>query len=140
MVKETNHLLAVMRQRQEHRRSALGNLAHALKTPLTRLSQIAEQEASRFAAEPATDFRNAVTQLGEIIDRELKRARLVGAAAPGQRFELSRELPDLLEVIKKLYATKGITFEMVMPPDKVFGGDREDILELFGNLLDNAAK
>lgn len=140
MVKEINHLLTVMQQRQARRRNALGNLAHAVKTPLTRLMQIVEQESARLDSGAAADLRYAASHIGEIIDRELKRARLSGAASPGQRCDLSQELPELLDVIKKLYADKELVCELVVPPQKTFRGDREDIVELFGNLLDNAAK
>jgi signal transduction histidine kinase len=140
MVREINHLVTVMQQRQARRRNALGNLAHAIKAPLTRLTQLIEQESARLDHETVTDLRDAATHIGEMIDRELKRARLSGPTLPGQRCNLSQELPDLIDVIKKLYAHKDLMCELAVPSHKTFGGDREDLVELFGNLLDNAAK
>lgn len=139
LVRELNRLLGVLGERLERSRNALGNLAHALKTPLTRLFQVAEEPAvagddrlRRAILEPAGEIRGR-------IDRELKRARLAGGS-PGQRFDPGRDLPGLIRVLERIYAERGLRIAYEGPPAGHPFGDREDLLELAGNLLDNACK
>ncbi|HKJ88218.1 MAG TPA: ATP-binding protein [Gammaproteobacteria bacterium] len=139
LVAEINRLVDVMRQRLERSRNAVGNLAHALKTPLTRLTQLGDDP--RLNAEPELRDRllDPSHAIEELIDRELKRARLAGGS-PGQRFDADRELPRLIRALEGIHAERGVVIEADIPPGKTYHGDREDLLELFGNLLDNACK
>ena len=75
-----------------------------------------------------------------IIDRELKQARLAGPTPAGQLFQLNKELPDLLGLLQQVYADKQLEYELVLDGDDMRFGEREDMLELIGNLLDNASK
>jgi len=137
LVAELNHLLAVLDERLERSRNALGNLAHALKTPLTRLFQAAEEPH----LEPARRDRllEPARQIQARIDRELKRARLA-AGPPGQRFDPGREIPALIRVLERIHADRALTIHYHGPEPGTAFGDREDLLELVGNLLDNACK
>jgi signal transduction histidine kinase len=137
---EVNRVLRLMQQRLERSRNALGNLAHALKTPLALLSQLNARNAERLGPQDEAEYRSSVETLRTIVDRELKRARLAGTGSPGKPLELGEELSHLLEVLKKIYAEKGLRYECVIHGNARISGDREDILELFGNLLDNASK
>lgn len=68
------------------------------------------------------------------------RARLAGAAPPSRRLRLDEEVLALVNVLQKVYHDKALTITTRIPPQAVFVGDREDLLELLGNLLDNACK
>ena len=140
LVTEINRLLTLMTHRVARSRNALGNLAHALKTPLTLLTQMAD--APEIAANPALKERlvRETDSIGKLMERELKRARLAGAAAPGQRLDLNEELTGLAAALAAVYREKNLKVVVDLPPDTVFSGDREDVLELFGNLMDNACK
>jgi signal transduction histidine kinase len=140
LVHEINRLVELMQQRLVRSRNALGNLAHALKTPLAVLSQYIEQNAGRLDGESLRHTRASLTLIQSIIDRELKRARLAGPTSGGQLCHLNRELPDIVSLLQKVHADKQLRFELLLDGDELRYGDREDMLELLGNLLENAAK
>ena len=141
LVAELNRLLELLDQRQRRSRHALGNLAHALKTPLTVLTQLAEQLPP---AGDSTlwwrDLRQQLQHIRALTERELKRARIVGGGAPGQRVMLEREVTDLVETLYRIHRDRNLIIETRIPPDCGFPGDRDDVLELLGNLLDNACQ
>lgn len=74
------------------------------------------------------------------MESELKRARLVGSGVPGRRFSPYKELPRLVDVLERVYHNKMLNIQCDIMPDLEFSADRNDMLELFGNLLDNACK
>lgn len=142
LVAELNRLLDLMGQRQRRTRQALGNLAHALKTPLTALTQLADQPPSSTPDSQGwwQDLRQQLAHIRRLTERELKRARIVGAGNPGQRVLLTGEVADLIETLRRIHRDRALRFEVSIPPGSVFPGDRDDLLELLGNLLDNACQ
>ncbi|MCU7850006.1 MAG: GHKL domain-containing protein [Candidatus Thiodiazotropha sp. (ex Lucinoma kastoroae)] len=140
LVREVNHLLQLLSRRNERSRNALGNLAHALKGPLNLLTRYIDKQ---LLDKNETESRQASQQVERIrllIDRELKRARLAGGGTMSQRFDAQIDLQDLLDVLKQIYHEKQLQFTQHVSIDLQPFGDREDILELLGNLLDNACK
>ncbi|MEZ5583344.1 MAG: sensor histidine kinase [Candidatus Competibacteraceae bacterium] len=140
LVNEINHLLAVMEQRLQRSRHALGNLAHALKSPLTVLTHLAEQSEVQQQSAWSEELARQTWQIRQLVERELRRARIAGAATPGQRVVLNTEVDDLVETLKKVYRDKPLSIHCHIPRDTLFPGDRDDLLELLGNLLDNACQ
>lgn len=140
VVRQVNGLVATLRQRLSRSRNAMGNLAHALKTPLTLLGQIADRDDVFRDAATAAQMRDQVAVLRKLLDRELKRARLAGAAATGTRLDLRSELEALAAVLRQLYGERDLQLELDLPASLPLAADREDMHELFGNLLDNACK
>jgi len=140
VISELNRLLATMGKKARRSREALGNLAHALKTRLSVLSQLSEQP--EIAALP--DTKQVLTETTEamrrIVERELKRARLIGDALPGQRINLHEEITILVQTLALMHTEKSPQIRWQVAPDAQFIGDQEDLLELLGNLLDNACK
>lgn len=136
LVAEINRLLATLEQRVQRSRHALGNLAHALKTPLAVLVQLAEQTPDEYGAA----LRQQTRTIRTLIERELKRARIAGPASPGQRVLLSTEVADLLATLRRIYRDKPLDLQTRIARDEIFPGDRDDLLELLGNLLDNACQ
>lgn len=134
LVEEIDRLLGQLYQRVMRSRNALGNLAHELKRPMQRLTMLIEDVDS----DRREDLDAALRDIRRLLDRELKRARIVGVSSPGRQMEVSRDLSPLLDVLRKLYPAQTITTRY--PPDLVLPQDRDDLLELFGNLLDNACK
>jgi signal transduction histidine kinase len=140
LVRELNRLLTTMQQRLARSRQALGNLAHAMKTPLTLLGDLSHRIGDGPAAETRAELAAVTRTLGQLVERELARARLAGTANPGQRFDFDAELPPLLDTLRSIHQSKALTLEARVPPQLRFAADREDLLELLGNLLDNACK
>lgn len=137
---EINRLLELMAKRLKRSRIAVGNLAHALKTPLAILQQ--STRAPELAALPALRDRIAqqILTVHQRIERELKRARLAGAGASGVHFQPAADLEGVIEVVKSSYADKTLNIELRGQTTDTWPMDREDLLELFGNLIDNACK
>lgn len=140
MIAELNRLLATLDKRSRRSREALGNLAHALKTRLAILNQAAD--APELADRPALrdTLRESTEAMRRIVERELKRARLAGSAMPGQRVDLEAEIAVLARTLGMLYGDKSPVIDWEVAPGTQFVGDREDLLELLGNLLDNALR
>lgn len=140
LVSEVNHLIRQLRQQLERSRASTGNLAHALKTPLTLLQQIGDKPQLQQHPALVDEIQQQTRQIRKLIDRELTRARLAGSAAPGQRFSPSRELPELREILQRIYHDKALKLNFDYPDNGPLPIERDDMLELLGNLLDNACK
>lgn len=140
LVREINRLLALLERRLQRSRSAAGNLAHALKAPLALLQQLSDSKELGAHPHIAAELGERVTQIQRAIDSELRRARLAGAAGRVQAFRPAQDLPQLVEVLRRIYAERDLTIKVEYPQDRVLPLDRDDALELIGNLMDNACK
>ena len=140
LVKEVNRLLQLMDQRLQRSRKATGNLAHALKTPLTILRQLSHHPDFEQLPQCRDQLSQQLDRLQELIELELKRARIAGRGSVGQRFIADRDVADLIAVLEKAYAEKPLRFELQIEATDTLLADRDDMLELLGNLLDNACK
>ncbi len=143
LVKEFNHSLAIMQQRLERSRNSLGNLAHALKTPLSLLMQQLDNEENdnnNAYKQRRRQAKKQAERIQQLMDRELKRARMAGLGNTAQRFNPHEELSILSKVLKQAHGKLNLQITLRISTDVPLFGDREDMLELFGNLLDNACK
>lgn len=139
LVDQVNHLLAHTEDSLRRSRNALGNLGHALKTPLAVLLSLASSERLRDRPEVQAQLREQLEQIQQRLARELNRARLAGDALPGAQFDCDAELPGLLATLGMIHGD-GLQLQRDVPPGLLLPWDREDVLELLGNLLDNACK
>jgi len=139
LVDEVNRLLVLMRQRLERSRNSLGNLAHALKTPLTLISQ-SLQRHEEVDEESRQRLLAHVSEIETRIERELSRARLAGLSSTGAWRHPKADLEGVARALMAVYADKGLAVEVKVPSQLHIAADREDMLELAGNLLDNACK
>lgn len=140
LVDEFNHLLSVLDQRMQRKRNALADLAHALKTPLAVLQQLSREDAFRQHPELAQMLTSQTAHMQRLMDRVLKRARLAGSGPSASRFDMHQEIPALIRVLKKMYSGKTLIINFSPMSPCILPIDREDMLELTGNLLDNACK
>ncbi len=143
LVREVNHLLILLEKRLERSRNALGNLSHALKSPLNLLFQYLYGYSDKPDEKSHSNLIKAkkqVERINQLINRELKRARLAGKGGSTQRFNAVQEVPELIGVVKKIYSHRELIINTQIDKTMTTFGDREDMLELIGNLLDNACK
>ncbi|MBB1521514.1 ATP-binding protein [Aquipseudomonas guryensis] len=139
LVTQVNHLLAHTEDTLRRSRNALGNLGHALKTPLAVLLSLSSRAELREQPELQSGLREQLTQIEQRLARELGRARLAGDVLPGAHFDCAQELPGLLSTLQMIHP-QGLELDWQAPPGLRLPWDREDMLELLGNLLDNACK
>lgn len=135
LVEEVNHLMHLMHQRLQRSRHALGDLAHSLKTPLAIARQIVARQPN------STDNSQLKEQLERIeqrIERELVRARTAGRMPGGQWGNPEQDIRDLVKMIGQV--SPHIAFTLQLDEKLRILADREDMLEIFGNLLENASK
>lgn len=139
LVAQINHLLAHTEDSLKRSRNALGNLGHALKTPLAVLLSVASSEQLKDQPQLAKLLREQLQQVQQRLNRELNRARLAGETLPGALFDCDSELPGLLATLNMIHG-EHLELSYQVRPGLQLPWDREDLLELLGNLLDNACK
>lgn len=135
-----NALLAHSEARQARLGNALGDLAHSLKTPLSVMrGTIAE---SRLDADTAQVLNDHVANINRIIDYQLQRARTGASQHPGlaSRIPLRQIAERVAGSLQKMYPAKGVTLENLIAENADFHGNEGDLMEVLGNLLDNAFK
>jgi two-component system sensor histidine kinase PhoQ len=133
-----NTLLHSERNRIARYRDTLGNLAHSLKTPLAVL------RASLVSGDPASisqAVNGQVDRMNGIIEHQLRRAAASGGATLGQAsVDVAPIAAELRAALLKVHGRKDFTIELAVSPAARFVGDRGDLLESLGNLMENAAK
>lgn len=139
LVAQINHLLAHTEDSLKRSRNALGNLGHALKTPLAVLLSLASSEQLDAHPQLRKTLKEQLQQVEQRLNRELNRARLSGDALPGALFDCDAELPGLLATLNMIHG-EHLALSYRAPAGLQLPWDREDLLELLGNLLDNACK
>jgi signal transduction histidine kinase len=139
LVAQINHLLAHTEDILKRSRNALGNLGHALKTPLAVLVSLATREELKQLPQLRESLNGQLQQIEQRIARELGRARLAGEALPGAHFDCANELPELFSTLAMIHGNH-LELDWQADPGLRLPWDREDLLELLGNLLDNACK
>lgn len=134
LMKEIDRLLIQLGQRVQRSRNALGNLAHELKRPLQRY----RSQLETLNPKQRSEGDAILQEIHSVVDRELKRARIVGVSTPGRHTVIDEDLPHLIKVMQSIYPETLI--ESHCMSQLILPHDRDDILELLGNLLDNACK
>ncbi|HQZ01952.1 MAG TPA: sensor histidine kinase [Thauera sp.] len=126
-------------QRLGRIRHAVGNLSHALKTPLAVLQHRADELAQHGSGDQAGAIQAQIDIMRNTIERELRRARLAGGGPTREGFDARTQLQALSQALRQLHGERKPDLVLDVP-ERRFPLDREDMLELFGNLLDNACK
>lgn len=137
VVEEVNALIDHNRHLIDRARNEAGNLAHALKNPLSVLShEIAGLEPERRAVLTAQ-----LDSISGQVERILQRIRTAGPSAGGQaRVDLTEIADDLTFSLGTIYRERQLNLSFEIAPGAAFAGDRGDLVEILGNLCDNACK
>lgn len=133
-----NSLLQHERGQQIRYRHALDDLAHSLKTPLTVLRALTDHETI-----PEETQSQAVEQVGrieQILDYQIRKAATVGRQAFTHPLPVKPLVAKIVEALSKVYREKQVTYQIDMDSRAQLRGDEGDLMELLGNLLDNASK
>lgn len=138
LVVEFNHVLAENAAMVQQARAQASNLAHAVHTPLTVLANAAAEERGALARLVGEQVASARRQ----VDYHLARARAAAAVrATGLATPVLKPLGALLRTMARLHAARQLHFELAPDAeDLAFRGEEQDLFELLGNLIDNAAK
>jgi signal transduction histidine kinase len=134
---ELNLLISANRDILERARTQVGNLAHALKTPLSVMLNEADSAPSPLADKVGEQARIMRDQISFYLDRARAAAR---GGALGTATQIAPCVEGLLRTFTKIYSDRGVAFSGEMGRDLRFLGERQDLEEMIGNLLDNAGK
>lgn len=139
LLDEIGRLVRHVEQSLQKSRTAIGDLSHAVKTPLAGLQRLADD--ARIGAHPELQrlVREQIETITRRIERELKRARMAGDRRSGPGFRAHTELPALVELLRRIHHDKVLDIHW-QAPERVLPFDAEDLLEILGNLGDNACK
>lgn len=130
-----NRLIDSERSRTRRYRESLDNLAHSLKTPLAVIRSHLESGTSDPAA-----LDEQVRRIRDIVDYQLRRAATAGPTLAGERHPIAPAVHDVLDAVAKAHHDRKVTVSTDLETGAEFPGGRDDLLEILGNLLDNAFK
>ena len=139
---ELNSLIQHSEEVVGRARTHVSNLAHFLKTPLSVLAAEADAQEHESAAAPLAEMvKRQVFSMRRQVDHYLARARAAGSLdVLGNRTQLSAVLDDLSRVIARIHAVRGIVIDAECDDGIYFRGERQDLEEMLGNLIDNGCK
>lgn len=140
LVDALNQALTQLHARLERSRQATGNLAHALKSPLNLIYQLLDDARWQAHPELQQGLQEQAKRMLDLIERELGQARTAGSGMVLNAFRFPEDLDDLLQTVQMLHREKPLTIQRLIAVSGSTPFDREDLFELLGNLLDNAAK
>ena len=132
-----NLLIAANREVVERARNEVGNLAHALKTPLSVIINEGKDEHTAFAGKVSEQAALMRDQVSYYLDRARMAAR---AGILGKATEVAPVAASLVQIFDKIYRDRDITFSVKSVEGLRFQGERQDLEEMVGNLVDNAGK
>jgi signal transduction histidine kinase len=138
LARETNALIDANREIVERARTHVGNLAHALKTPLS----VMVNEAASHGDDPfAIKVREQADIMRDQVARHLERARLAARlTVVGSVTDVPPVVASFAGMAGKLHRDRGIAIDVETPENVSFRGERQDLEEMIGNLVDNACK
>jgi two-component system sensor histidine kinase PhoQ len=133
-----NSLIRHAQARQQRYRDSLGDLAHSLKTPLAVLQGITERDSDPHTTRKA--LNEQVQRMNQIVSHQLQRAAASGRGVLTQSLALKPVVERIAASLDKVYREKQIIWELVIAQEHHFRGDEGDLMELLGNLMENACK
>jgi two-component system sensor histidine kinase PhoQ len=137
----TDNVNALLSHQQEHLeryRHTLADLAHSLKTPLAVLRAAVEEDEK--GGTLRTTVQAQIDRMTQITDHQLGRAAAAGQSPLVAPVAIRDIVKKIVGSLRKVYAEKGVECRIEIPKDAVFHGDEGDLMEIIGNITDNAFK
>ena len=144
-----NLLIESERQQQDRYRTTLGDLAHSLKTPLAVISGVLDKLSSNSTNSTeqeslSPELKSVDEQLermNQIVSYQLQRAvKSDNKSTLSRQVSIEKTIEKVLDALAKVYREKSVQVEKNLDPAAIFNGDERDLLEVLGNVLDNAFK
>jgi signal transduction histidine kinase len=139
LAEEVNALVAAREKQLERARQRASNLAHGLKTPLAVMFAVANELRAHGQLASSDNIALNASQMRDLVDRELTRSRMADGINT-HRANFPLVLDRVLSIMKKAPRGEALEWGKAVPPELVVGMDTVDLMELLGNLLDNARK
>lgn len=139
----TNNLNRVLRSEQAQRdryRNTLADLAHSLKTPLAVIRGQLQSEQALPQDQLKALIDEQVSRMSAIVDHQLRRASAQVAQASHVAVALQPVVERVCNALERVYRVRSMRLRVEVLPDLVFYGDEGDLMELLGNVIDNACK
>ncbi|MBS0237317.1 MAG: sensor histidine kinase [Proteobacteria bacterium] len=134
---ELNALIESNQDIIDRARTQVGNLAHALKTPLAVITNEAREDKTAFGTKVAEQAHLMRDQITHYLDRARIAAR---TNTIGRVTSVEAVAEALVMAIERIHREKGISIDYTVQPGAKFQGEKQDLEEMLGNLLDNACK
>lgn len=131
VTQQLNTLLLTEENQRKRYRNALADLAHSLKNPLAVMQS---------QADISTNANEQLSVINQIIEHQLKRAQSAGQSSWHLGVQVETVVDKLLKTLAKIYRDKNLSFVVDVDPTAIFKGDKADLMEILGNVLDNACK
>jgi two-component system sensor histidine kinase PhoQ len=136
LTQNINHLLDIRQQQLGRYRHALDDLAHSLKTPLAVLRGLDSSES----ASSKQIIDEQINRMTRIVDYHLQRAATAGKSRIKSNTPVRKLAERLVHSLSKVYSQKQVHYDISIENDLAIAMDENDLMELLGNLLDNASK
>lgn len=140
LVQEVDALLEAQERSLAQARQRAADLAHGLKTPLTVLGSEARNLAAKGETKAAAELDRLARDMRRHIERELARTRLAGALGRAQATALAPAIDRLVRTLRRTPTGAERDWQVDVPAHLLVAVEADDLGELLGNLLDNAAK
>ena len=143
-----NLLIETERKQQARYRTTMADLAHSLKTPLAVIAGVLQDISEKLQTATDREIDTQLNSVGEQLDHmnqivtyQLQRAVQLGnSSSLARQVNVAATVNKVLEALYKVYVEKSIQFTMRLDPDVYFQGDERDLMEVIGNVMDNAFK
>jgi two-component system sensor histidine kinase PhoQ len=133
VTEQMNSLLNTEKNQRQRYRNALSDLAHSLKTPLAILQ-------GHITDKNTQQSQEQLDAMGMMIEHQLKRAQSAGESSWHLGVKIAPSVNKLISGLQKIHREKALSLLQSIDDNIIFKGDETDLLEILGNLLDNACK
>ena len=140
LINNLNQLIASELRQRDRYRKTMADLAHSLKTPLAVLKNLSDSGSPANGGCSDEVIQEQLERMDNIISYQLKRAVVANDSLNRKAVFVAAEVSKIVSALGKVYREKDLQVEVKIPNEVYFRGDENDLLEMLGNLIDNAFK